>query len=93
MHFCVQYFVGEKVTRAVSKALFISTVTKTVRGERRFWLKPSSICWVRILKKVGDGWFFLNPCWEGERRIWDSKRGRSIFSMTLERVSGREIGL
>ena len=45
----------------VSKALDISSETRTVRAGG-FWLKPSTIELVMLLRAVTVEWFGLNPC-------------------------------
>ena len=44
----------------MSKALFISIVTR-----RGFWLKPSSMYWVKFVRRVEVEWFFLNCVGKG----------------------------
>ena len=74
MNVCVQNFVGKKRNGGT---LFISIMARKVCSGGR--LMPSSMCWVRFVRKVEVEWFFLNPCWKGEREIRGSKRGEGFF--------------
>lgn len=76
----------------VSKALDISSETRTVRAGG-FWLKPSTIELVMLLRAVTVEWFGLNPCCAGLFGISAVMCGRSAFSRTLAIGDKSEMGL
>lgn len=47
----------------VSKALLRSIAANRVRDGGADWLKPSSMCWVRPVRRVVVECCGLKPCW------------------------------
>ena len=78
---------------AVSKALFMSIVTRMVLIGGAFWLNSSSMCCLRFFMMVEVEWTFLKPYLEGSKGICGYMRRRMIFSKTLEKMQSKEIGL
>ena len=77
----------------VSKALFMSIVTRIVRDGGVFWLNPSSMCWERLVSRVVVECCFLKPCWVLAIGNWWDVLRKISFSRTFDIVERRDMGL
>ena len=75
----------------VSKAFDMSRDTRMVRCGF-FWLKPSTMVLVMLLRAVTVECLGLNPCCVGLLGISGVMWGRSVFSRTLAMGDSNDIG-